>query len=78
MLCGVWELASFGRRRRLVFVRLGASATWTTAATPALLAVPRTFRSVTLAGAALSEQLVHLIVFIFIAPHNTRLCAKIT
>ena len=53
-----WELGSVANRRRLVFVRLGASAACTTAAMPASLAVTRPIRSVPLAGAALSEHLV--------------------
>ncbi len=38
-----WELASIVFRRRLVFVRLGASATCTTAALAVFLAVTRTY-----------------------------------
>ena len=53
-----WELASFTRRRRLVFVRRGALAPWATVALLALLAVARTIRSVTLAGTVPLEHLV--------------------
>lgn len=53
-----WELASVASLRRLVFLRLGASATWPSAALLAFLAVARTIGLVTLSGPALSEHLV--------------------
>ena len=55
----MWELASPADLRRLVFVRLGALAPCTAAVVAAFLAVPRAMVRLPLAGAALSEQLVH-------------------
>ena len=53
-----WGLASLVFRRRLAFVRLGASASWATVALLAFLAVARAMGCLALTGSALSEHLV--------------------
>ena len=53
-----WGLASIVIRRRLVFVRLGASASWSPAALAVFLAGTRALGCLSLTGSALSEHLV--------------------